>query len=447
MRLPRSVLLVSGLAGALAAPLVASAAPDPTITFEKYTLANGLDVILSPDHSIPYVWVHVRYNVGSKDEVAGRSGFAHLFEHMMFQGSLHANDDYFQPLQRIGGQVNGNTTLDRTVYFEGVPSQYLPLALFLESDRMGWLPDAMDEKKLDNQRNVVRNERRQRYEGPPYGESWPKLLDAVYPEGHPYKIATIGKHEDLERASLQDTIDFFKKWYLPNNATLSITGDFDPATAHTLVDTYFGDVPAGPEPTVTTAPPVTLTGTKVVKVEKKVPFPRVWEAWVSPASLAPGDADLDLAASILSDGEDSPLYKALVRDQQIAQSVSVRQGSQSLTSLFVIDATAASGHTADELVAAIDKVLADFRAREVTEEEVSMARTGYEVQFFGSLATIQGKAAQLADYNAITGDPGFLSKDLARYRAATPASVSAAFRQYVPAESRVILEFVPPETK
>jgi len=425
-------------------PVGLAAEPDPTIPFETYTLDNGLVVVLAKDDSIPFVQVHVRYAVGSKDEQPGKSGFAHLFEHMMFQGSAHADDDYFAPFLPLGGQLNGNTTLDRTVYFEGVPSNYLAFALFHESDRMGWLLPAMTADKFKNQQDVVRNERRQRYETPPYGEAWPKLLDSVWPDGHPYHIATIGKHEDLSAASLDDVQAFFRTWYLPNNATLTVCGDFDPAEAKALVQTYFGDVPAGPEPKVTTAAPVTLTGTRVVKVEKPtVPFPKVWVAWISPAAFAEGDADLDLAASILSNGEDSPLYKRLVRDSRIAQSVNVSQNSQILGGMFIIEATAATGHTADELVAAIDDVLANVRKAGVSSEDLDIARTAYEVGFYGALQSIAGKADLLSQYQGLTGDAGYLSKDIARYRAASVDSVNAALRRWAPAEDRVVLQFLP----
>lgn len=425
-------------------PLALAFAQDPTIPYEEYTLPNGLEVILSPDRSVPFVWVHAWYEVGSKDEAPGRSGFAHLFEHLMFQGSEHMNDDYFQPLQKIGGQVNGTTNLDRTVYFEGVPSAYLPLALFLESDRMGWLLPALDEAKLQNQKDVVRNERRQRYETPPYGEAWPKLLESVWPAGHPYHIATIGKHEDLEAARLEEAKDFFRQWYLPNNASLAIVGDFDPAEAKRLVELYFGEIPAGPEPRVTTATAPKLEGTKRVVVEKAVPFPKVWVAWVSPALYAPGDAELDLLASILTDGDDSRLTRRLVREERIAQDVSAYQTSNRLGSMFVIEATAASGHTVDELVASIDDELAKLRASGVSADELDLVRTGWEVSFYGRISTIQGKAEALNGYNMVTGTPGYLSQDLARYRAATPATVSDALRTWVPADSRVVLSFVPP---
>jgi len=422
-------------------------AADPTIPFESFTLDNGLQVVLSPDRSVPFVWVDVWYEVGSKDEEPGRSGFAHLFEHLMFQGSAHADEDYFEPLQAIGGQVNGNTTLDRTNYFEGVPSQHLPLALFLESDRMGWLDDALTQEKLDNQRDVVRNERRQRYETPPYGEAWPKLLESVWPVGHPYHIATIGKHEDLQAATLDDAVDFFRRWYLPNNAVLSVVGDFDPAQARELVDKHFGDVPRGAEPAITTPAPHRLTGQTVVRVEKDVPFPRLWNVWVTPPLLAPGDAELDLYANYLAGGIEAPLYHALVYEQGIAQDVSVYQQSARLGSMFVIEATATSGHTVEELQRSIDAVLAVSLAAPLPAEDLEIARTTYEVGFWGGLSSIQGKAAQLVQYTAITGDPGYMAKDLARYRNATPESVMAAVREQLPLDRRVVLQFVPGASK
>jgi zinc protease len=429
----------------LAALLVVTpaSAAEPSVPFDTYTLDNGLRVVLSEDHSVPYVWVDVWYDVGSKDEQPGRSGFAHLFEHLMFQGSAHADDDYFQPLQKNGGQVNGNTTLDRTNYFEGVPSRYLPLALFLESDRMGWLDDVLSPQKFDNQRDVVRNERRQRYETPPYGEAWPKLLESVWPEGHPYHIATIGKHEDLQAATLPDAVDFFNRWYLPNNAILSVVGDFDATQAKELVRTYFADVPRGPDPPRTAPPPYRLTEQKVVRVEKDVPFPKVWVAWVTPPILKPGDAELDLYASWLTGGVDAPLYKALVRDQQVAQDVSAYQQSAQLGSMFIIEATAARGHTVEELQASIDAVLTDAMAHPMTDEDLEIARTSYEVGFWGSLSTIAGKATQLVQYTSLTGDPGYLAKDLARYRDATTASIAAEVQADLPLDRRVILQFVP----
>ncbi len=414
-------------------------ADDPALAFSHYELPNGLDVILAPDHSVPFVWVNVWYNVGSKDEVAHRSGFAHLFEHLMFQGSVHSNDDYFQPLQKIGASVNGTTNLDRTNFFEGVPSSQLPLAVFLESDRMGYLLPVLDDARLANQKDVVRNERRQRYENVPYGMARVLLLDAVYPEGHPYHIATIGRHEDIEAASLADVKDFFQNWYSPNNASLVICGDFDDVEAKALVQTYFGPLPRGPETNHAAPVPALIAEDKVVRATDRVPFEKVWLAWRTPAVLQPGDADLDLLSSALTDGKESRLYKALVRDQKIAQDVTAYQGSAAYESLYTIEATAAAGHTADELIVAIDKVLADARESGITADEVALGQTSYEVQFFGALSTISGKADMLNNYFVRTGDPGFMAKDLARYRAATAVTVTAALRTWIPVGHRVAL--------
>lgn len=419
-------------------------APDaPTIPFEKYTLPNGLQVILSPDDSVPYVWVNVWYYVGSRDEVSGRTGFAHLYEHMMFQGSAHANDDYFQPLQRIGGQVNGTTNLDRTNFFEGVPSQWLPLALFMESDRMGWLLPAMDQEKLDNQKQVVRNERRQRYENRPYGNAWIYLLDAMYPPEHPYHHATIGLHQDIDAATLTDVQDFFKKWYLPNNASLVICGNFDTAEAKKLVESYFGEIPAAPEPAPTKVKAPKLTEEKVVRYQENVPFPKVWVSWHSPASLTRDDAGMDLLGAILSNGEDTPLYRELVYNTGLAQDVSAYQASADLSSMFTIEATASPGHSGDELVAAIDNVLAQYRTNGVSQDELDMARTAYEVQFYDAIATIQGKANLLNNYNRLTGDPGFIAQDMARYSTITTKYLKKLIKKYLPEDRRVVLHVDP----
>ncbi len=416
----------------------------PDVPFTAYQLDNGLKVTLAPDHTVPFVCVNVWYDVGSKDEVPGRSGFAHLFEHLMFNGSKHADDDYFKPLQPLGARLNGSTTLDRTNYYECLPSEQLPLATFLEADRMGWLLDALTPTKLQNQKDVVRNERRQNYDNPPYGHAWLELLGHAYPEGHPYHIATIGKHEEIEAATLEDVSGFFRTWYVPNNASLVLTGDFDDAEARALVARYFGAVPRGPAAVHhPPAAPAVFTGEEKVKVTDKVPFEKVWIAWHSPALYAPGDAELDLAASALSEGKESRLYKALVHDKQLAQDVTAYQGSQAWESLFVVSATAASGHTGDELVAAIDTVLAGARKDGITATELEMGRKDFEVQFFRMVSTIQGKADILNGYVTRTGDAGYLQKDLARYTSTTVESVNAALRQWLPPDKRLVLTFVP----
>lgn len=423
--------------------LTLALAAAPNIPFTYYELGNGLDVTLSPDASVPFVCVNVWYDVGSKDEVAGRSGFAHLFEHLMFNGSKHADDDFFKPLQPLGARLNGSTNLDRTNYYECLPSEQLPLALFLEADRMGWLLEALTPEKLANQKEVVRNERRQNYDNPPYGHAWIELLANTYPAGHPYHIATIGKHEEIDAASLEDVKAFFQTWYVPNNASLVLTGDFDDADARRLVDQYFGPVPRGAQPAHTRPAPVVFTEEKRLRFADKVPFDKVWVAWTTPALFEPGDAELDLLAGALSSGKESRLYAALVHDQQIAQDVSAYQSSAAWQSTFVITATAAAGHTGDELVAAIDRVLADTRQRGITATEVEVGRTEFEVGFFGGLTSIQGKADLLNSYHTRTGDPGYLTKDLARYQNATAEAVNAAFVQWLPPDKRLVLTFGP----
>ncbi len=421
---------------------VKAAKADVTIPFEKYELDNGLDVILSEDHSVPFVWVNIWYDVGSKDEEPGLSGFAHLFEHLMFQGSEHMNNDYFLPLQEVGASINGTTNFDRTNYFEGVPAEHLPMALWLESDRMGFLLPALTEDRLANQQEVVRNERRQRYDNRPYGKVRLWLMEAAYPEGHPYRIPTIGKHEDIANAQLSDVRAFFEKWYLPNNASLSIVGDFDPAEAKALVEKYFGPIPAGPQPQSRREAPARLSAETVVHYASKVPEHKVWISWHSPRLYGEGDAELDIASQLLADGKDSPLYTVLVKEKGIAKSVVAYQSSSMLTSMFTIQATANPGHSTDELVAEIDAVLEGFKAAPPAEAQVADARTAWEVRAYEGLQSISNKANMLNSYNLVAGDPGYLPYDLGRYQAVTAASVHATVNQVMVPE-RVVLHVHP----
>ncbi len=453
------LLLLTGLALAESGPrsldkpadpapreLPRSEAELPSIPFQRYQLDNGLTVILSQDRSVPFVQVNLWYGVGSKDEVAGRTGFAHLFEHLMFQGSENMNADYFQPLQRIGGQVNGTTNFDRTNYFEGVPSEYLPLALWLEADRLGGLLPALTEEKLANQKDVVRNERRQRYENTPYGEVWVWLMENMFPPDHPYHVPTIGRHEDIEAATMDDVTAFFRTWYLPNNASLAIVGDFDPPEARLLVQRYFGDIPRGPQPsprTTASLPDGWLKGGKIVEKTDDVPHARVWVAWPSPPALQPGDAELDVLSDLLSSGQDSRLYKKLVKDKQIARSVNAYQSSLLLQSVFVVEATAAQGHDTPELVAAIDEVLAELREKGPTAEEVEVSRLNWKVDFYGGLQSIAAKADLLNMYQVRTGDPGYLGQDLQRYLRVRPDDVRQAVQTWLPAQDRVVLHVRP----
>ncbi|HEY0251304.1 MAG TPA: pitrilysin family protein, partial [Kofleriaceae bacterium] len=343
-------------------------AGDPKIAFEKYKLPNGLEVILAPDPSIPLVAVNVWYHVGSGDEVPGKSGFAHLFEHMMFQGSKNVgSDQHFPILKKLGSdEVNGTTNTDRTNYFEVVPSNQIETGLWLESDRMSHLLELLDKDALANQIDVVRNEKRLRYDNVPYNVARNALQAALYPEGHPYRYFTIGKHEDLTTASVEDVKDFFRTWYVPANATIALVGDFDVAATKKLVDKWFGSFPASTKPKVIDIPaPVAKAQTLTVD-DPFAKLRQVTFAWHSPAMYAPGDADLDFIATALGREGTGRLYKALVFDKQLAQNVRANQGGQGFSGTFQITVSLRTG--AD--VAAVQKIVTDEVAK-VTKENLT----------------------------------------------------------------------------
>ena len=299
----------------------------PTVEFEKYTLPNGLEVILSENHRLPLVAVNLWYHVGPANEDPGRTGFAHLFEHMMFQGSKHVQGDtHFRLLEGAGGSdLNGTTDFDRTNYFETVPADRLELALWLESDRMGYLLDKVDQANLSNQQDVVRNERRQSVENQPYGMVEEELFHQLFPATHPYYSNVIGSHADIQAAKLEDVKNFFKLYYAPNNASLVIVGDFDEASARAMVEKYFGPLKQGkpvPKPAVQTPP---IAAPRRAVVQDRVELPRVYVAWLTSPIFTPGDADGDIAAIALGGGRSSRLYKKLVYEKQIAQDVSAQQ--------------------------------------------------------------------------------------------------------------------------
>jgi zinc protease len=431
------------LALALHAAFQPAHADEIDLEILRFELKNGLDVVLMPDHSAPIVHTQVWYHVGSKDEVAGRTGFAHLFEHLMFQGSRDAPGEYFTPIQRVGGDLNGTTNTERTNYYETVPAEQLPLALFMESDRMGHLLEALDQSKLDNQREVVRNERRQRYENPPYGTAYIELQDLLYPAGHPYQHTTIGSHADLEAATLDDVQGFFRTWYVPNNATLVVTGDFDPKQARKLVTAQFGWIPRGEDPTHAATDPVSLAAPQVKVVQAKVPDQKLWLAWHSPAIFAPGDAELDVIASALCSGKDSRLYQDLVQDRRIARDIDCSQGSRRLGSTFTFTATAAQGHTTDEIAVAIRGAVAALTAdAPITADELAIAVTGARVGTLRSLATIAGRAGAVSNYLDLLDRPDGWTMDLARYEALTLDAITATARD-VFAKPYAELHFVP----
>ena len=434
LKLPIAMLL------AASAPALAA---DLSIEHERYTLDNGLEVVLAPDHSAPIVHVQVWYHVGSKDETKGLTGFAHLFEHLMFQGSANAPGEYFTPIQQVGGDLNGTTSQDRTNYYETVPSKYLPLALFMESDRMGNLLPVLEQSKLDNQREVVRNERRQRTENPPYGDAWLLLGEAMFPEGHPYHHPVIGSHEDLQAASVDDVKAFFKTWYLPNNASLVVTGDFEPATAKDLIEDNFGWIPRGPDPVHRDVAEVKLDATKVIRKYDDVPDRKLWMTWHSPAFYADGDAQMDIASTVLCNGKDSRLYKALVKEQQIARDIACFQSSGMLSSEFLVMATAADGHTTDEIVAAVDAQIAAFLGdTPPTPDDITVAVTNYEVDFHERIQTIAGRAGMMSSYLYFRGEPDWLKADLDRYLQLSPRAVVATASEVLTAP-RVELHYLP----
>lgn len=422
----------------------ASAQTRLTVPYERFILPNGLNVILHEDHTTPTVTVNVWYHVGSGDEKSGRTGFAHLFEHILFEGSGNVPEGAFdQWLEAAGGNNNGSTNTDRTNYYEDIPANALELALFLESDRMGYLIEAMSPGKVDGQRDVVKNERRQSVENQPYGMSFVILGESLYEPNHPYHWPTIGYMDDLTAASYDDVVEFFKKYYTPSNASLVIAGDINPAQTRALVEKWFSDVKGRPRPAMIDAPPAVLTEEKRLVYEDRVQLPRLYMAWHSPAVFAPGDAELDLLASVLAGGKNSRLYKRLVYDLQIAQDVSAFQASRKLTSFFAITATARSGHTLAELEKVIQEELDRLKQTPPETREVQRAVNQYEANYLGGLEVASFKADQLNNYYRNTGNPDYFNEDLSRYLALDPLDLRAAALSYLPNHARVVLSIVP----
>jgi zinc protease len=415
------------------------------LPFSHHRLDNGLDVILHEDRDCPIVAVNVWYHVGSKNEKPGRTGFAHLFEHLMFEGSQHYDQGFFRPLQEAGGVLNGSTNADRTNYWEVVPANALELALWMESDRMGYLLPALTAAKFENQRNVVLNERRQNYENRPYGLAGMAIVSALYAPDHPYHWMTIGAAEDLKAATLEDVKAFFQTYYRPRNASLAMAGDIEIDRALALADRYFGEIDAGPEP-----PPVEpafrpLAGETRLLLEDRVELPRLYIAWHSPALFAADDADLDLVAEVLAGGKTSRLYRSLVYDQRIATEVAASQNSRELGSYFQIIATAAPGRSLTDLERAIQRELDAVIAGGPTAPEIERCLAQAEAHFLHRLQTVGGfggKSDQLNAYNVFLGDPGFFDRDLARYQAATVTDLQRAAASWLH-PGRVVLSVVP----
>jgi zinc protease len=411
---------------------------------ESFTLSNGLQVILHEDHSVPIVAVNTWYHVGSADERPGRTGFAHLFEHIMFMGSQHVpTGDFDRLLEGAGGDNNGSTTQDRTNYYENGPVNALPLMLWLDSDRMGFLLPEITADKVDLQRGVVQNERRQSYENQPYGLAQENILKRLYPAAHPYSWPVIGSMADLTAATIEDVRDFFRAYYTPNNATLVIGGDITPGEARRLAEQYFGDIPRGPAVTRTAPPPVALTADVYATLEDRVQLPRVYDTWHSVRAFADDDATLDILASVLASGKSSRLYRRLVYELQIATQVSTFQNSGRIDGTFQLFATARPGHTLNELQRVIDGELRLLADSGPTQREVDRARNGYEAQFLSRLEHVGGKADLLNYYNYFVGTADYVEQDMDRYRRVTPDDVRRAARRYIRDAHRVVLSVVP----
>jgi len=422
---------------------LAAHAAEPSIPFEEYTLPNGLRVILSEDHRAPQVAVSVWYHVGAANQRPGRSGFAHLFEHMMFSGSQHVPQPD-QVLAAIGAQTNGSTNFDRTNYFETVPAVQLPTALWLESDRMGFLLPTLDQKKLETQRDVVSNEFRQSYENRPYGRAFLTLCDTLYPKPHPYFHCVIGSVEEIQAASLEDLRGFFREFYRPSNATLALVGDFDPKVARELVTRYFGPLPTAPVPPKPEVPQPKLD--RVVERTISDPLARIPQlqmVWNGVKPFAPEEAAGDILSVVLGGTKTSRLYRRLVLEKQLATNVFANNASLGLGGYFQVVATAREGHTVAELRKEVEAVLEELRRDGPTDEEVTRAKRNVVGGLVRSLERVSGKAEQLNTYAMLTGDPGYLSKDIARYQAVTRTQVHEAAKTLLPPDRVLVLDTEP----
>src|SRR3990172_9052872 len=414
-----------------------------SISFEKYALSNGLDVILHVDHSTPQAAVNVWYHVGSQNEVVGRTGFAHLFEHVMFEGSKHQNKEPCEPLQEAGANVNGSTSTDRNKYYENVPSNYLELALWLEADRMGFLLDALDQHKFDIQRDVVKNERRQSYENRPYGLAGMEISKALFPPNHPYSWMTIGSQEDLDAASIDDVKDFFRRFYAPNNASLAIAGDIDVAETKRLVEKYFGDIPpAEPVARIERWAP-RLDGEVRVNLEDRVQLQRLFLAWAGPPRFDADEAPLDVLVSVLGEGRSSRLHRSLVYEKQIARDVGAYFAAMEIAGEIRLDATVAIGASLEDVERGLLAEVQRLQQEPPSSEEVQRAVNRLEAFYVRQLEQVGGfggRADLLNYFNVLTGDPGRLNTDLDRYTLVTPADVQRVAREYLgPGRVRLVV--------
>ncbi len=437
-------MLARNLAAIVAALAFSSTSNAQSLAYEKYTLDNGMTVILHEDHSLPLAAVNLWYRVGSKDEAKGRSGFAHLFEHLMFMGSERVPDNQFDLIMESGGGANNaSTSYDRTNYFESGPASLLPTLLWLEADRLEDLGRTMTQQKLDLQRDVVRNERRQSYENAPYGKSYLMATQLMFPEGHPYHIPTIGTHEDLEDATVNDVKDFFASFYVPSNVSLCIVGDFQTSEVKPLIESLFGDLPAGAATTGSNASPTKLKGVVRLTTLDKVQLPLVTYWYHAPAIYTDGNAEIDLAAQVIADGKSSRLYERLVIEEQLAAEVEAYQDSNLLGSILSISVYAIPGVDLNRVEEVIDEELERLASEGPTADELERFKASRELAMVASMQDVLGRADALNAYQFYFGEPDSFNRDLDRYRNATPQSVRKWAAQVLTPDARLIARVLP----
>lgn len=417
--------------------------PGVSIPFEKFQLQNGLTVLVHEDHSDPIVYVDVTYHVGSAREQEGRSGFAHFFEHMMFQGSKNvADDQHFKIITEAGGTLNGSTNTDRTNYFETTPSSQFEKMLWLEADRMGFLLDSVTQRKFEVQRATVKNERGQRYDNAPYGLVYEKVGEALYPQGHPYSWSTIGYIVDLDRVDVNDLKRFYMRWYGPNNAVLTVAGDVTVQDVRRLAEKYFGSIQRGPEVKLQQVAPVKLPANRYISYEDNVKFPELTYAFPSAGLKEKDDAALDVLAQVLTAGQGSPFYKAFIESGK-AVSASAFQYSRELAGQFMIHVRANAGTSLADMDKEVKRVLGEWEKKGVTDDDLVKFKAQYQSDLYNRLSTVQGKGAALAQYITLMGDPNYLQKEIASYLAVTKQDVMRVYETYIKNKPAVVLSCVP----
>lgn len=402
------------------------------IEYEKFVLDNGLEVILYPNSSFPTVAVNIWYKVGSANENPSKTGFAHLFEHMMFQGSENIDKEmHFKFVQEAGGNLNGSTSMDRTNYYETLPSDSLELALWLESDRMGYLLPALTQEKLTNQKDVVMNERRQNYDNQPYGLAWELLFSNLFPKSHPYHWPTIGWMKDIEKFEMSDVQDFFKNYYSPNNASLVIGGSFDSGEAKQLVQKYFGGIVNGNKIKEVETEQIKLTENKTIVHEDNVQLERLYLAWHSDIGYGDDDASLDILADVFAGSKNSRLHKELVHDLQLAQDVSAFQYSAKYNGVFFLIISAKPDSDLNEIKEKVLVIISKIAKEGIEQNELDRSLNGYKSSFIYSLQNLDNMTNQINNYNCSLNEPNSFLYDLDRYSKLTTDDISAVVNKYL----------------